>query len=208
MKTYQLKGSSRTIAERSCDQKRALKAMRKENKIPCVLYGGEKICHFEVTNVAVRNLIYTPEIFAVELTIDGKKHMAVIKELQFQPVKDTVLHIDFLEVNEKTPIIFEVPVQLVGHAAGVKAGGKLILQLRKLKVKGIYTNIPEKLTIDVSPMTLGKTLQVGELSFDGVDLVTTKDAVVCAVKVTRAVVEDTVVAPVEASAEAEAPAEA
>ena len=112
--------------------------------------------------------------------------MAVLKEIQFQPVKDTILHMDFLEVNDKKPVVVEVPVKLVGHAEGVKAGGKLNLSMKKLKVRAIYTNIPERLVINVDNLGLGKTLQVGELNFEGLELVNAKNAVVCAVQLTRA----------------------
>ena len=139
MKTFQLEGKSREVAATSADQKRALKAMRKNNEIPAVLYGGEKVSHFTITKDSVRNLVYSPEIFVVELTIDGKKTMAIVKDIQFQPVTDAILHMDFLEVSENKPVVMEVPVVLEGHAEGVKAGGKLNLQMRKLKVKALYT---------------------------------------------------------------------
>lgn len=186
MKTFQLEGKSREIASRSADQKRALKAMRKEKEIPAVLYGGEQLIHFTVTQSAVRMLVYTPNIYAVGLTIDGVKHMAIMKEIQFQPVTDEIIHIDFLEVNDKKPVVMEVPVVLEGHAEGVKAGGKLTLQMRKLKVKAVYTEIPERLVINVEHLGLGKTMQVGALHFEGLELMNAKNAVVCAVQLTRA----------------------
>ena len=130
--------------------------------------------------------MYSPEIFAVELTIDGKKTMAVVKDIQFQPVTDGILHMDFLEVSEQKPIAMEVPVVLEGHAEGVKAGGKLTLQMRKLRVKAVYTQIPEKLFINVDHLGLGKTIQVGALHFEGLELLNAKNAVVCAVQLTRA----------------------
>lgn len=186
MKTFQLEGKGREVAATSADQKRALKAMRKNQEIPAVLYGGEKVVHFAVTAESVRKLVYTPEIFAVELNIDGAKTMAIVKDIQFQPVTDAILHMDFLEVSEKKPVVMEVPVVLEGHAEGVKAGGKLTLRMRKLKVKAVYTQIPEKLVINVDSLGLGKTMQVGSLSFDGLELMNAKNAVVCAVQLTRA----------------------
>ena len=186
MKTFQLEGKSREVAATSADQKRALKAMRKNNEIPAVLYGGEKVSHFTITKDSVRNLVYSPEIFVVELTIDGKKTMAIVKDIQFQPVTDAILHMDFLEVSENKPVVMEVPVVLEGHAEGVKAGGKLALQIRKLKVKALYNVIPERLVVDVTPLGLGKTIKVGELKYEGLELLNAKEAVVCAVKLTRA----------------------
>ena len=186
MKTFQLEGKGREIITRSADQKRALKAMRNNNGIPAVLYGGEKVTHFTVTNDGVRKLVYTPEIFAVELNIDGNKTMAVVKEIQFHPVTDAILHMDFYEVSKVKPVAMEVPVVLEGHAEGVKAGGKLSLQMRKLRVKAIYDQIPEKLVINVDNLGLGKTLQVGDLHFEGLELMNAKNAVVCSVQLTRA----------------------
>ena len=186
MKTFKLEGKSREIIARSADQKRALKAMRKNDEIPAVLYGGEKVVHFAVTNDAVRKLVYTPEIFAVELTIDGETTMAILKEIQFHPVRDKILHMDFLAVSKEKAVEMEVPVALEGHAEGVKAGGKLTLQMRKLRVKAIYDQIPEKLVINVDNLGLGKTMQVGALHFEGLEIMNAKNAVVCAVQLTRA----------------------
>ena len=186
MKTFKLEGKSREIIARSADQKRALKAMRKNDEIPAVLYGGEKVVHFAVTNDAVRKLVYTPEIFVVGLTIDGETTMAIMKEIQFHPVSDKILHMDFLAVSKEKPVEMEVPVALEGHAEGVKAGGKLTLQMRKLRVKAIYDQIPEKLVINVDNLGLGKTMQVGALHFEGLEVMNAKNAVVCAVQLTRA----------------------
>lgn len=186
MKSIEVKGTARTIAEHSSEQSRALKALRKNNCVPCVLYGAGDNVHFTVTNDEVRNLIYTPHIYVVDLDIDGKKVKAILKDVQFHPVKDTILHIDFFQIDELKPIIMEVPVQLEGLAEGVKAGGKLTLQMRKLKVKALYNVIPEKLTVKVTHLGLGKTVKVGELSYEGLTLLNAKEAVVCAVQLTRA----------------------
>ncbi|MBE6283479.1 MAG: 50S ribosomal protein L25/general stress protein Ctc [Mediterranea massiliensis] len=186
MKSIDVKGTARTIAERSSEQARALKAIRKNNGVPCVLYGAGENVHFTVTTDGLRNLVYTPHIYVVNLDIDGKVVTAIMKDIQFHPVKDTILHVDFLQISEEKPIVMEVPVQLEGLAEGVKAGGKLQLQMRKLKVKALYTNIPERLVINVSHLGLGKAIQVKELAFDNLELLNAKDAVVCAVKLTRA----------------------
>ncbi len=191
--------------------KKATKALRAEGKIPVVLNGGEVIelpykgtlkdgekiveigngkglitTDLTVTNDAVRKLIYTPDIYAIELDINGEKRMAVLKDIQFHPVKDNILHLDLLEVNDKKPVTIEVPVKLDGHAEGVKAGGKLTLSMKKLRVKAVYTNIPERLLINVDNLGLGKSLAVGDLHFEGLELVNAKNAVVCAVQLTRA----------------------
>lgn len=186
MKSIEIKGSARTIAARSSEQARALKAIRKDNGVPCELYGGGENIHFTVPADGLRNLVYTPHIYVVDLDIDGKKVNAIMKDIQFHPVKDTILHVDFYQIDENKPIVMEVPVQLEGLAEGVKAGGKLALQIRKLKVKALYNLIPEKLIINVSHLGLGKTIKVGELSFENLELLNAKEAVVCAVKLTRA----------------------
>lgn len=191
--------------------KKSVKALRKEGKIPAVINGGalielpfkgtlkpgEKLVEVDATRGLittdivvnaedVRKLIYTPDIFEVDLNLNGKTKKVVMKDLQFQPVKDTVLHIDFLEVYPDKPIVMEVPVQITGHAEGVKAGGKLTLSMRKLKVKAVYTEIPERLVINVDNLGLGKSLAVGSLNFEGLELMNAKNAVVCAVQLTRA----------------------
>ena len=206
MKTFELKAEPRTELG-----KKSVKALRKEEKIPAVINGGklvelpynealkpgEKLVELDakrgiittdivVKTEDVRKLIYSPDIFEINLEINGETKKAVLKELQFQPVKDTVLHIDFLEVYPDKPIVMEVPVQIEGHAEGVKAGGKLTLSMKKIKVKAPYTEIPERLVINVDHLGLGKTLQVGELHFPGLEMVTPKEAIVCAVQLTRA----------------------
>ncbi|WP_329903596.1 50S ribosomal protein L25/general stress protein Ctc [Porphyromonas pogonae] len=181
MKSFSLEGSLRNDLG-----KKASKTLRKEDLIPAVIYGGENNTNFVVSQDNVRKLVYSPEIFHIDLTIDGKATKAILKDMQFHPVTDEIMHIDFLEISEDKPIVMEVPVVLEGHAEGVKAGGKLSLEMRKLKVKAPYTQIPEQLQINVSHLGLGKTIQVGALSFDGLEIVNAKNAVVCAVKLTRA----------------------
>ncbi len=181
MKTFQLEGSLRENVG-----KKAAKSYRSEGQIPCVLYGGKEVVHFTTTREGVRKLIYTPEVQIVSLNINGKKCNAILKDLQFHPVSENLLHIDFIEISENKPVIMEIPVVLEGLAEGVKAGGKLSLEMRKLKVKGLYTNFPEKLVINIENLGLGKTIQVGQLNFNNLELLNSKDNVVCAVKLTRA----------------------
>ena len=206
MKTFQLAAQPRTDLG-----KKASKNLRANNMIPVVLNGGKTIelpyaealkpgekvieigngkglitTDLVVSNDAVRKLVYTPDIFAIELDLHGEKRMAVLKDIQFHPVKDTILHIDLLEVNDKKPVTIEVPVQLEGHAEGVKAGGKLTLSMKKIKVKATYDKIPERVVINVDHLGLGKTIQIGDLHFEGLELTNAKNAVVCAVQLTRA----------------------
>jgi large subunit ribosomal protein L25 len=181
MKTFDLTGSKREETG-----KKAAKAYRNESLIPCVLYGGTEVVHFTVTKEGIRKLIYTPEIYIVDLTIEGKKCKAILKDSQYHPVNDELLHVDFLQVFEDKPVVLEIPVVLEGLAQGVKDGGKLSLEIRKLKVKGLYKNFPEKLVVNIESLGLGKTVQVGNLHFDNLELLNAKDNVVAAVKLTRA----------------------
>ena len=139
-----------------------------------------------VDKEAVRKLIYTPEIFVVDLTVNGEVKKVVLKDLQFHPVTDEILHIDFLEVSENKPVVMEVPVALEGHAEGVKAGGKLSLSMKKLKVKAVYSAIPERIVVNIDNIQLGQSLKVGSLHYEGLELMNSKNAVVCAVQLTRA----------------------
>lgn len=187
MKEINVKGSARTELG-----KKAAREIRKAGAVPCNLYGEKKdengnpvALSFTATNDELRKLIYTPEIYSVNLDIEGKTCKAILKEIQFHPVTDKVLHVDFYEITENKPIVMEVPIKLNGLAEGVKAGGRLAASVRNLKVKAVYTSIPEKLDIDVTHLGLGKTIKVGELHFEGLELVTSKEVVVCQVKMTR-----------------------
>ncbi len=180
MKIFELAGTLRNEYG-----KKASKALRKQNLIPCNLYGmGENIT-FTVSADDVRKLIYTPDTMAVALTIGAVKKIAVVKEMQFHPVQEVCLHIDFLEVNDKKPVTVEIPIQLTGHAEGVKAGGKLSLEMRKLKVNGIYTDIPDRVVVDVTNLGLGKKLFVSDVEVEKCTLKSVKEAIVAQVKVTR-----------------------
>ncbi len=181
MKTFELKGTVRTDLG-----KKATKAERVAENVPCVLYGGKDNVHFITTVSELRKLVYTPEVFIVNLSIDGKVTKSIMKALQFHPVTDKVLHIDFLQVSEEKPVIVELPVKLEGLAEGVKAGGKLALEMRKLKVKGLYTQIPENIVIDVTSLGLGKSIQVAKVSVENLEILNAKNAVVAQVKLTRA----------------------
>ena len=181
MKTFELNGTVRADLG-----KKATKADRVSENVPCVLYGVGGNVHFTATNSELRKLIYTPEVFIVALNIDGKKTKAIMKALQFHPVSDNVLHIDFFQVTEDKAVVIELPVKLEGLAEGVKAGGKLSLEMRKLKVKGLYTQFPENIVINVSDLGLGKSVQVAKVSVDKLAILNNKNSVVAQVKLTRA----------------------
>lgn len=188
MKEISINGTSRTEIG-----KKATKAVRAEGMVPCVIYGEQKgenglpvAKHFVVSEKEINKLVFTPNIYLVNVTIDGKETQAVVKEVQFHAVKDNVLHVDFYEVTPTKPIVMAVPIAPQGLAEGVRAGGKLIGMVRKLKVRAVASAIPEKLVIDVTSLGLGKSIKCGELSFEGLELVTPKEVVVYTVKMTRA----------------------
>lgn len=182
MKIFELVGTPRSEYG-----KKAAKAFRQENLVPCNIYGNGENITFTVNVEDVRKLIYCPDTMAVALTIGESKKMAVVKELQFHPVTEQLFHIDFLEVTENKPVTVAIPVQLQGHAEGVKAGGKLALEMKKLKVNGIYTQIPNRVEIDVTELGLGKKLYVGAVQVaEGLKLMNPADACVARVKATRA----------------------
>ena len=205
MKTFQLEGTPRTGLG-----KKEAKSLRKENMIPAVLNGGELVDYpyagqlqegekvvaigggkalivtdFKVSSDSVRKLVYTSDIFAVELKIGKKDVMAVLKDIQFHPVTGNILHMDFLEISKEKPIVMAVPVKLVGHAEGVKAGGKLVLKMRRIKVKAKFADIPDILNINVDLLGLGKTIAVGSFSFENLELISPKEALVGSVLMPR-----------------------
>lgn len=188
MKQISINGTARTELG-----KKAAKAIRNSGNVPCVLYGEKKdangqpeAIHFSVSEKEINKLIYTPHIYLVDINIDGEDHKGILKEVQFHPVKDNVLHIDFLEVHAEKPIVMGVPIAPQGLAEGVRAGGRLITMVRKLNVKALYSAIPEKLNIDVTALQIGKSIKVGDLHFENLELVTPKEVIVCTVKMTRA----------------------
>ncbi|MBR2147673.1 MAG: 50S ribosomal protein L25 [Muribaculaceae bacterium] len=228
MKTFQLNAEPRTDLG-----KKAAKALRASQKIPCVLNGGkvvelkdgkyegtlaegEKVVEigrdgkavlttdFTVNFNDVRKLIYTPDVYVVELNINGVEKKAVLKDIQWHPINDSILHLDFLEVNEDKPVVVPIPVKVEGHAAGVKAGGKLFLSMKKVKVRGIYTDIPERIVVNVDNVAIGHAIKVGDLKFDKFELANAKDLVITGVRATRAAAA--AAAETEEGEEGEAPA--
>jgi len=179
--------------KRATTGKKAAKELRKEGLVPCNLYGEKKgenglpeAVAFAIPAAQLRKVIYSPNVYVVNLTISGEAHKAVIKELQFHPTTDAVLHVDFFEVNETKPITIGIPVKLTGHAQGVRDGGRLSQAVRQLNVTAPYKQIPEVLEIDVTELKLGKAIKVAELNFDGLQIATPAQVVVCSVKATRA----------------------
>ena len=188
MKEFSVSGQKRATTG-----KKAAKELRKGGLVPCNLYGEKKgenglpeALAFAIPAAQLRKVVYTPHVYVVNLTIDGEAHKAVMKELQFHPTTDALLHIDFYEVNEEKPITIGIPVKLTGHAQGVRDGGRLSQAVRQLNVTAPYKQIPETLEIDVTNLKLGKAIKVAELNFEGLEIATPAQVVVCSVKATRA----------------------
>lgn len=188
MREFSINGSVRAIVG-----KKATKEVRKNGLVPCVMYGEKRdenglpvATHFVVSEKEINKIYFTPHVYLVNINIDGVEHKAIVKEVQCHPVKDNVLHVDFYEVVANRPIVVGVPIAPKGLAEGVRAGGKLMAMIRKINVKATYDLIPEKLDIDVTSLGLGKSIKVGDLSFEGLELVTPKEVIVCTVKMTRA----------------------
>ena len=188
MKEFSVSGQKRATTG-----KKAAKELRKEGLVPCNLYGEKKgengqpeALAFAIPAAQLRKVVYTPHVYVVNLTIDGEAHKAVMKELQFHPTTDALLHIDFYEVNETKPITIGIPVKLTGHAQGVRDGGRLSQAVRQLNVTAPYKQIPETLEIDVTNLKLGKAIKVADLNFEGLEIATPAQVVVCSVKATRA----------------------
>ena len=188
MKEISVSGQKRTATG-----KKASKLLRKEGMVPCNIYGEVKgqdglpeAMAFQASFAELRKAIYTPHVYVINLNIDGQVRKAIIKELQFHPTTDALLHADFFEVNETKDITIGIPVKLNGLAQGVRDGGKLNLSIRKIDVTAPYKQIPEVLDIDVTNLQLGKAIKVGALQFEGLKIATSPEVVVCSVKATRA----------------------
>ncbi|MDO5482192.1 MAG: 50S ribosomal protein L25/general stress protein Ctc [Bacteroidaceae bacterium] len=173
--------------------KKASKELRRAGMIPAVFYGVEKdekglpvAKSIQISEKELAKLLYTPNVYIVNLVVEGTPVKAILKDLQCDFVTDRPVHVDFYQITEDKPVVFEIPVKLNGLAEGVRAGGKLALNVRKLAVKALYTQFPDTLDIDVTSLGLGKSMKVGALSYEGLEIITSKEVVVCAVRMTRA----------------------
>jgi large subunit ribosomal protein L25 len=180
MKTIEIKGSIRNELG-----KKSSKAIRKEGNVPCVIYGKEKNIHFHAHENSFKNLVYTHEAHLVKLNLEGQEISAVLKDMQFHPVTDRILHADFVQIFDNKPVIIDVPVTITGDSVGVKAGGKLIVKRRHLKVRGLANNLPEELVIDVTDLAIHHSIKVGDLAFDKIELIDPKITAVVTIATSR-----------------------
>ena len=186
MKTVTIKGQ-----ERKALGKKESKKLRLQNLVPAVLYGGEETMHFTVSFREMRQLIYTPGVFLVDIDLEGKIYSAMMQDVQWHPVEEQILHVDFLIIDENKPIRIDVPVNVTGMAKGIKAGGKLKMNMRRLKVKAMAKDLPDTIDIDVTKLGIGDSIQVADLSVKNVKFLDNKLNVVVAVVVTRVAVSAT-----------------
>lgn len=181
MKKIEIVGYQRANLGRTESQ-----AIRAEGNVPCVLYGGEDQVHFYAPVILFRDLLYTPNVYEVLLNIEGAEYRAILQETQFHPVSDTLLHADFLLVTDKKPVKIAVPVRLVGTAPGVQKGGKLVTRVRKLRVKGPIENIPDFIDVDVTGLDLGKSVRVGQIPVNGIEMLEQASNPVASIEIPRA----------------------
>jgi len=184
MKTVQLSGSLRANVG-----KKDASSLRSAGLVPCVLYGQGQQTHFSVKQVAIEKIVYSPDVYQVELNIDGKTAVGIIQELQQHPTKDTIQHVDFLELNETKLIRIKLPVRLVGSSPGVMAGGKLMLVFRSLQCVGLSKDLPEAILLDISSINIGGAIRVNSINIPGITFLDPANAVVVSVKMARGAVK-------------------
>jgi len=202
MKTVSLSGSPRANVGKT-----DATALRAKGMVPCVIYGSGKQIHFSADSRHFKNIIYTPSTNLVDITVDGNTYKTVLQEAQFHRIKDTLIHADFLEVNETKPVNVALPVKAIGQSAGVKAGGKLNIKMRKLKVRGLISKLPEQIELNIENLTIGKSIAAGDINIEGISILHPKNISVISVDTTRAAVaEEAAPAAAPAAAKAAAPA--
>jgi large subunit ribosomal protein L25 len=185
MKSVALFGYTRTEVG-----KVSTKALRTEGKVPCVMYGGGNHIHFTVYEPDFKLLVYTPNTYKVKLDIDGKTYKCILKDISFHPVNDSILHADFLEIEDSKPVEIGVPVKLVGNSVGVRAGGKLVVKSKKLRVKALPMLLPDFIEINIDNLEIGKSIKVGDLArIENLTLLDSPNNPVVSVITTRAVME-------------------
>ncbi len=181
MKSFAIKGAAREAVG-----KKDAKKLRSESKVPCVLYGGEEPIHFCAEEGAFRKVVYTPNVYLIDLDVDGTIYKAIIQDIQFHPVKEQILHIDFLKIEEDKPVKIEVPIKVSGYAIGMRSGGKLKVNLRRLKVKALAKDLPDNIEIKIDDLELGQSFKVGELESDKLEFLNSKSVPVVSIVITRA----------------------
>jgi len=208
METVELKGVLRKEVGKKFSRK-----LREEEKVPCVIYGGENVKHFSVPEKDVKSIIYTQEAYLLKINLDGGAYNAILQDIQFHPVTDRIIHMDFIEISEDKPVTVTLPVKLTGDSSGIKEGGRLRLKRRSLRVKGYPKDLPDYLEIDITNLKIGQSIKIGELSYENLEILDPPRPMVVAIVSSRLVAKG-MKAAIEAEEEAaaeiikEVPAEA
>ncbi|NQX80946.1 MAG: 50S ribosomal protein L25/general stress protein Ctc [Flavobacteriaceae bacterium] len=203
MKSIKIEGSKREIVG-----KKATKALRNADKVPCVLYGGNETISFTAEEKAFKSLVYTPNVYTAELSIDGTKHNAVLQDIQFHPVTDKILHIDFYQISEGKAITMEIPVKLTGKSKGVVIGGALRHNMRKVKVSALLENLPDLIEIDITELAIGGRITIADIKSDAYEIMEADNSVIVQVRMSRNATEDEEESTEESTDEAAATTEA
>mgnify|MGYP000932676732 FL=1 len=173
-------------SQRESVGKAASKALRNAGQVPCVLYGGDNVLHFSAPELAFKNIVYTPNVYTAAIELNGKTYDAILQDIQFDPVSDKIIHIDFYQLHKDKEITIEVPIQIEGTSPGIMAGGTLRIVNRKLKVKALPDNLPDFVPVDISGLEMGNKLYVTKLAQDKYKIMHPDNTVVCQVRVSRA----------------------
>ena len=173
-------------SQRESVGKAASKALRNAGKVPCVLYGGDNTIHFSADSLAFKKLVYTPNVYTATIELEGKTYTAILQDIQFDPVTDKILHVDFYQLHKDREITLAVPIKVVGTAPGVMAGGSLRIVNRKLKVKALPDNLPDFVPVDISWMEMGNRFYVTKIAQENYKIMHPDNTVVCQVRVSRA----------------------
>lgn len=181
MKTVTISGSARTATG-----KKDTKELRGKGMVPCVLYGGKEQVHFFADSREFKKVLFTPDTYNIDLAIEGKNYTAIVQHTQFHPITDELIHADFYELNEGKPVSVSIPVKVTGNSVGVRAGGKLVIKSRKLKVKALPAQLPDFIQVDISNLNIGESVKVNTLAIEGVTFLDAPNVVIAAVNTTRA----------------------
>jgi len=181
MKSITIKGSQRESVGKA-----ASKALRNAGQVPCVLYGGDNVLHFSAPELAFKDIVYTPNVYTAAIELNGKTYDAILQDIQFDPVTDKIIHIDFYQLNKSKEITIEVPIQIEGTSPGIMAGGTLRIVNRKLKVKALPDNLPDFVPVNISGLEMGNKLYVTKLAQENYKIMHPDNTVVCQIRVSRA----------------------
>lgn len=176
MKTIELKGTIRKDTG-----KKYSRQLRMEEKVPCVMYGGKENIHFSMPELSFKDIVYTPNVYLLKFEIEGNNHDAVIRDIQFHPVTDKIIHADFKEYYPDQPVIINLPVKIIGESIGLKAGGKLRIRRRILKARGLVKDFPEYIEIDITDLDIGSTIRIEDLKIEGLEFLDSSGSMIISV---------------------------